>query len=301
MLNTPNIYLIGLGGIGGAYASMAKDQGFDFKIICNEVRAERYSRDGFIINNKSYQFEYFTQPKEEVDMILIAVKANQLLEAIEEIQPFVSQNTIIISLLNGISSERIIAEKIKVGHILPGFTVKTDGQRKGNIINFTPGGKIVFGSSTKENKIANQAAEILQQAHVPFEQVNNITHKQWWKMMTNVGINQTQGLLRVTYAAFEKEHAKTIAILAMKEVMRIANKLGIGLSENDIDDILIMVNNFTPENKTSMLQDLEAGRLTEVDIFAGEVIRLGQQLGIETPINTLLYHTIRHMEQSQKK
>ena len=285
MIKTPNIYLIGLGGIGGAYASMAKDQGFDFKIICNEARAKRYSQDGFVINNKSYQFEYFTEPKEQVDLILIAVKANQLLEAVKEIKPYVTDQTIIISLLNGISSERIIEEHIKTGNILHGFTVKTDGQRKKNIIHFTPGGKIVFGpSNPQEIEVALRAENILQFAGVPFEKVDNIIHKQWWKMMTNVGINQTQGLLRVTYAAFEKEPAKNIAILAMKEVLKIANQLNISLSQKDMDDILKMVNNFTPQNKTSMLQDLEARRLTEVDIFAGEVMRLGKQLGIETAL-----------------
>lgn len=298
MTQTPNIYLIGLGGIGGAYASMAKDQGYDVKIICNEERRQRYSKNGFVINDRPYQFDYFTKPVETVDLLLIAVKANQLEEAIAELWPFVSEKTILISLLNGVSSERILAEKIPLGTILPGFTIKTDGQRQGQTISFTPGGRIVFGHASPATRAqAERAAALLDFASLPYERVDNIEFRQWWKMMTNVGVNQTQALLRVPYSYFRQPHASSIAKLAMSEVILVANQLDIPLETKHLDEVLALVGTFTPENKTSMLQDIEAQRPTEVDIFAGEVIRLGEQFGIPTPVNRLIYHAIRHFEE----
>ena len=293
-----NIYLIGLGAIGGGYAAMAKDRrNFDVKVIVNDERKQRYSNDGFVINDKKYDFEYVSEPYEKVDLLFIAVKANQLEEAIAQAKPFVSDETIIISLLNGISSERIIAEKVGKGKILPGFTVGTDGQRDGNQIKFSVGGKIVFGhASSWDQAFAEKAEAILNDAGMPFEKVDNIDFRQWWKMMVNTGTNQTQGLLDVNYGAFKNEHVAAIARGAMQECVAIANKLDIPLSEKNIDEVFQLVASFKPENITSLMQDLKAGRETEIDIFAGELCRLGEKLGVKTPVNRMLLNAIRWKE-----
>ena len=151
-------------------------------------------------------------------------------EAIQEIQPYVDKDTVIMPLLNGISPSRIIQEKCSKGIILPGFTVKTDGQRVGNIISYESDGNIVFGHDTPEKKaIAERAAYMLDQSGVPFEFVDNIQYRQWWKLMANVGINQTQALLNGPYKIFHQEHAANIARLAMKETVVIANQLDLSL------------------------------------------------------------------------
>ena len=71
---------------------------------------------------------------------------------------------------------------------------------------------------------------------------------------------------------------------------------GINLSGEDIEKFYKVLLDISPQGKTSMLQDIEAGRKTEVEMFAGKVIELGKQIDIPTPINQQLFDLIKKME-----
>lgn len=86
-------------------------------------------------------------------------------------------------------------------------------------------------------------------------------------------------------------------ISASREVIAIAQKADINLTENDINNYLKVIATLSPEGKTSMFQDVEAGRKTEVEIFSGTVIELGRKYGVPTPVNDVLFRIIRAIEQ----
>lgn len=117
--------------------------------------------------------------------------------------------------------------------------------------------------------------------------------------MMNVGINQTSAILKAPYGVFQKiTEARELMESACREVLRVSEKAGISLSEEDIARYFEIIASLSPEGKTSMLQDVEAGRKTEVEIFAGTVIELGRRYGVETPINRVLFQMIRTLEQT---
>ena len=298
-MNQPNVYLIGLGAIGATYASMAYDNDFPISMICDPERKQRYEKNGFAVNGKAYDFNYVTAPNGEVDLIFVVVKDGQLLEAIETIKPYVSVDTTIVSLMNGISSEHTIMEKLNTKNVINAFSMATDGVREGTVIHYTSKGKIVFGHLLSEQKIfAEKAEKILAQSGIPHERVDDIEYRQWWKFMTNVGINQVSTLLRCGYGAFHSEtHATAIARAAMREVILISQKINTGLTQKDIAFTFEIMHKMGAEGKTSMLQDVEAGRVTEVDMFAGEVMRLGKEHGVQTPFNQMLFHAISYFDE----
>jgi 2-dehydropantoate 2-reductase len=122
----------------------------------------------------------------------------------------------------------------------------------------------------------------------------------WWKFMINVGINQASAALRSTYGLFQtSREAKDLMESAMREVAAIARGLGIDLTEEDILKWNRVLSGLSPGGKTSMLQDVEAGRKTEVEMFAGKVMELGRRHNIPTPVNEKLYRLIKGMEQGQ--
>ena len=84
----------------------------------------------------------------------------------------------------------------------------------------------------------------------------------------------------------------------MLEVVHIAQPAGVDLKESDIQDWYTALNSLAPEGKTSMLQDIQAGRKTEVDNFAGKVVDLGRQYRIATPVNQTVLWIIRILEES---
>ena len=84
----------------------------------------------------------------------------------------------------------------------------------------------------------------------------------------------------------------------MKEVQAIAKAEGVKNTDKMIEDALTALNNLMPEGKTSMLQDVEAKRLTEVEMLAGTMIELGKKHNIPTPYNTVMYEMIKTIERN---
>lgn len=118
--------------------------------------------------------------------------------------------------------------------------------------------------------------------------------------MINVGINQASAALRSPYSRFQVPgEARTLMDSAMREVMAIAQRKGIDIHEKDIENWHSVLSGLSPDGKTSMLQDVEAGRKTEVEMFAGKVIELGRNLSIPTPVNDLLYQMIHAIEDNK--
>ena len=83
----------------------------------------------------------------------------------------------------------------------------------------------------------------------------------------------------------------------MREVVILAQAAGIELTDQDVVNWYPVLNKLSPDGKTSMLQDIEAGQKTEVEVFSGEVIALGKQYNIPTPVNETVFRIIRILEQ----
>lgn len=116
--------------------------------------------------------------------------------------------------------------------------------------------------------------------------------------MLNVGLNQISALTGATYGDFTRlPEVMELAKSAMREVVHLAQATGVELSYEDMEAIPPIVATLLPEGKTSMLQDIEAGRRTELESFAGAVLELGRQYGVDTPFNQMLYRLIRAKEQ----
>jgi 2-dehydropantoate 2-reductase len=120
----------------------------------------------------------------------------------------------------------------------------------------------------------------------------------WLKFACNVSENQSSAILGIPFGAWQvSNHANQIREVAFKEVICIANKKGIDLSEEDLSHQRKALDGIPYANKTSMLQDIENGRATEVEMLAGIVCRMGRELGIPTPVNDLFYHSIKVLEE----
>lgn len=305
MKQIKNIYLSGLGAIGSTYAGMLSDMNPEcIKIIASEDRIRLYNDNGVLINGKKYEFKYINpgEKAEPADLILIAVKQHHLEQSIKDIRNFVGQNTIILSLLNGISSEEIIGREFGMDKMLYSFCVGTDAVRTGTHTQYTKHGRIVFGEAVNEIKSqkVEAVATVFKAAGIPYSIPVDMIRELWWKFMLNVGINQVSAILKAPYGIFHNvDEARDLMVLASKEVILLANKMGINLNDEDINEYIKIIKTLSPEGKTSMLQDIEAGRKTEVEIFSGTVIELGKKHYVQTPVNDILFKMIRALEKMQ--
>ncbi|MBF4695553.1 ketopantoate reductase family protein [Fusibacter ferrireducens] len=295
------ITLVGLGAIGASYAALLNAcPEVELSIVLDEERLKRYQSSPFKINDEVQNFSYCNQNEAvpPADLVMIAVKYNDLRDAIDAVKNHVGDHTVIMSLLNGIDSEEIIGSVFGMEKMIYSMCLGIDAQRTGFNVNYGSVGKIVFGEKTGEKSDRIQAiADIFKKASLPFECPKDMYKKLWWKFMINVCGNQPTAILGANYHFINTPDGHELMRLIMEEVRQIALKKGVEITDSDFDAWLEILNTLVPESKTSMLQDIDAGRLTEVDMFAGVIKQLGKTYNVPTPYNNLMYHMLKVKEQ----
>lgn len=296
-----HVYVLGLGAIGAKYASMIYDvDPACIHIIVDEERKERYQREGIFVNDRPYAFDYVTEPNKDypADLIILGVKSLDLELAIERLRPFVQEDTVIISLLNGIGTAAKINHQLGKDVALPSV-VYMDAVKVQNRVSYGHRGKVVFGE-TRNTSLSDRVKAVcsfFDKMGVNYTVPEDMMLALWKKFLINVVGNQLTYILDSGYGALQDNPYVLQLVQAIgEEVIQIANAQGIGLVQQDIDNMVSTMKKINPQAKTSMAQDRQFDRLSEVDIFAGEMIRLGQQLNIPTPYNFMLYNLIKGYE-----
>ncbi len=306
MKRLDRVLVCGAGAVGSTYAAKLFERDPTcVSLVAGGERRERLRREGVTVNGRRYDFQLLpageTGPK--ADVLLVAVKQHHLAAAIEELRGYVGPDTIVLSLLNGISSEGQLAAAFGAEKVLHAYVVGTDFVREGVATRYTSIGRIVFGAASKDPGDARVAAvrALFEQGGIPHVVSPDILRELWWKFMLNVGVNQVSAVLRAPYGAFALPEVGALARDAMREVVALSAYEGVPLSEADVERCFPIFATLAPEGKTSMLQDVEAGRKTEVEIFSGAVVALGKKHGVATPVNGLLGRLITALERLSQR
>ena len=193
-------------------------------------------------------------------------------QAIQDIAKFIGPDTVILSVLNGITSEEHI-DAAYPGHTLWSVAIGMDATRTGRTLVFNQAGKIQFGERSGEMTDRVQ-------------------------LMVNDGLNQAAAAFDQPYGGLRQPgEAQDMMRAAMQEVIRLANLEGVPLPpDNDVRFIDAMMPTFNPEGMPSMRQDVLAKRPTEVEEFAGVVRQRAKKYGMPTPANDFFYTRIREIE-----
>ena len=297
------VSIIGLGALGILFGNhlskkMAKEE---LRIIADKDRIEKYDKDGVFCNGERCHFNYVA-PEEIVapaDLIIFTVKYNGLQDAIESVKSHVGENTIILSALNGITSEGIIGQAYGMDKVLSCVAQGMDAVKVGNQLTYAHLGMLCFGDHEPglPSQTVKRVAAFFEKMELPFLIETNMNKRQWGKFMLNVGVNQAVAVYEGDYGTIQREgQARETMIAAMREVIALSEKEGIHLTEEDLNYWLGVLDTLSPEGKPSMAQDLEARRYSEVDLFAGTVLELGKKFSCHTPVNQELYEKIKRIE-----
>ena len=289
MSKIKNILICGLGAIGGYYASKVALSGeFNLKILVDEKRLDQYKKTPRIINNVSFDFDYILPENIafKADLIIISTKSGGLNDAIINIKNFVYDKTVILSFLNGVTSENKIAEVYGYDKILYSFLLGHTFFRKNNEITHDGKAKIVFGSTDKTDEKLNRVEEVFNIIDVLHEKSDSIIDLLWQKFAFNCCVNQISAITRLTFGEMKtNQNCLDLMKHICEEITNVAKNLE-GITDFDFyKHTLEYLDLMIPEGKTSMLQDMEAGVYPEIDIFGGAVCSLGKKFGIKTPVN----------------
>jgi len=298
-----NVAIIGLGSLGVLYANhfskrMDKEH---LRIIADKKRIDKYKREGIYCNGEYCDFNYvdFEEKDEPADLAIFSVKFGGLDDAISMMQNQIGKDTIILSILNGITSEKIIGKTYGDEKIVHCVAQGMDAAKLGNELIYKNMGILCFGDlkSKAPSKKVKEVADFFDRMQLPYEIDNDMEKRIWRKFMLNVGVNQTVAVYETNYEGIQKDgEARQTMIAAMKEVIELSKKTGINIEEKDIDYWLAILDSLNPEGMPSMRQDMLAKRYSEVELFSGTVIELGREHNLKTPVNEMLYNRIKEME-----
>ena len=297
-----NISIIGAGAMGAAYAAMFSDAtGFSVAFVARGERHRRLSRGALSINGSPYVIPVVHPDKREApaDLILVSLKHHHLHEALPDIKSLCGRDTTILSVMNGLESEEIIGAVCGMEKMVYAIAVGIDAVREGERFTFASPGKIVFGAEHPAGSHSRVDAlkDALDRAGIPNEVPDDMQRAMWWKFMINVGVNQASAVLKAPYGVFQaSQDAQALMKSLMQEVIALAKHIPVRLTENDLDEWFDILTGLSPTGKTSMLQDVEAGRKTEVEIFSGKVTAMGREYHVPTPVNETIFHIIKVME-----
>jgi 2-dehydropantoate 2-reductase len=297
------VSIIGLGALGILFGNQLakKMQPEDLKIIADQARIKRYLNEKVFCNGEPCQFHYIS-PEEEgepVDLLIFAVKFNGLADAIQAVKNYVGEHTIILSLLNGITSEAIIGKTYGIDKVLYCVAQGMDAVKVGNELTYDHMGMLCFGdqASGVVSPKVKMVADFFGNMDIPYEIDSHMVRRQWGKFMLNVGVNQTVALYKSNYGDVQREgKARDVMISAMREVIELSQHEGVHLTEEDLQYWLSVLSTLSPDGKPSMAQDVEARRFSEVGLFAGTVVELAEKYGVPVPTNRELYDRITLME-----
>lgn len=302
MSEIKKVAILGAGAMGAYFAScFAEAPEIDTILIADQARAAKLRKEGLIVNGKTFLFEVVVPEEAQapVDLVIVALKHHQLAGALTGMDKLVGNDTLFLSVMNGLESETIIASRFGNEKVLYAISIGIDAVREGNQVTYTKPGKHIFGEA-KNHSLSQKVLrvqEAFKKAGIQFETPADMMRMLWWKFMVNVGVNQASAVLRAPYGVFHtNKNASALMDALMQEVVILAQASGINLTSQDVLDWYPVLHTLSPEGKTSMLQDVEAKRQTEVDVFGGEVVKLGEQLHIPMPVNQAIVNIIKVIE-----
>ena len=306
MKRIENVAIIGMGSLGlmfgqGMHRALGDEH---FSFVMDQARKEKYSKAKYTINDKPVAFPMRTIDDfnralvERPDLIVIATKYDGLMEAGRLAKEMLGSDTMIISLLNGITSEDMLGEHLPDERILRSLAIGMDVRREGNNLKYINMGRIQMGITEEAQRpLLDSLMEFFERSNTPYEICPDIHKAMWSKFMMNVGVNQTCMVYNTTYGgALSMKDAFSDMKSAMEEVMAVAAAQGINLTREDFDRNISILEHIDPEGYPSMQQDSKNKKKTEVELFAGKMIEMAGEYGIPVPTNEKYYKIIKEME-----
>ena len=297
------IAVMGAGAIGGYFGGRLAKAGFDVSFIARGAHLDVIRKNGLKVLSPLGDFTIHPatvtdDPAEvgPVDVILFMVKNYDTLRAAEQIRPLVGPDTAIIPFQNGVEARAMLSNVLGARHVLGGVAfIPASIQEPGVIKHNAELAKLVFGEFDKQiTPRAVAFLDALEKAGVTGEIPADISMVLWSKLMFLTSMSAINCITRQPVGLVQSD-GETIALYmdAMREVAAVAATHGVSLGEEAIANNMALAKSFPPNNKTSMFQDLQAGRRLEIDYLSGAVVRLGREKGIETPIHRTAWVAIK--------
>lgn len=302
------IMVVGVGGVGGVLAAnLVKKYGESVSLIARGPRKESLRQNGLTLHSDLYG-EFTVHPAciEEdpalcgvQDLILICVKNGGLQKVCQQILPVVGEHTNVMAVMNGVSAGQELAQRLGKGVLVDSviYTVSSAGSdysitQKGSYTYLNIGSHT---DSEEGKKAAQEIADLLNAAGVDCKVSRNVQAAIWKKYVLNCAFNVATARWGYTIGQLAADAAKRADCRAlMAEAAAVAAKMGVPLPEDLVDKHMVtMMENTTPNSDSSLSRDFDAGKVGEMEVFSGYIVRKAAELGVPAPVSREYYEGLK--------
>lgn len=301
-MNIERIAIVGMGALGVLYGDFLTEHlGRDrVGFVVDAERRARYERMEITANGRRCDFRLIdaNDSGHPADLVLFAVKATALEQAMEDAAGQIGPDTVILSVLNGITSEQLLEARFGGKNVVYCVAQGMDAVKQGGALTYTVMGQLCVGVPSEEKLPALDAVcALFDRIGLPYSRESDILHRLWCKFMLNVGVNQVVMVCEGTYGTIQVPgKPREMMIAAMREVLELSRYEGVRIIEDDLHFYVDLMNTMSPQGMPSMRQDGLAHRKSEVELFSGTVCRLAKKHGLSVPVNEWLYARVKEME-----
>jgi len=322
--------LIGAGAIGGTLAVLMKESGYDVSLLLrNEVAKAKIEKKGFSLHgakgDHTVRFDCYSSVEElkdeKFDIVIIATKYQVLNDIAKSILGNLKDDSLVVGMQNGILTEQLasVVGKERAVGVMIGFGATKNAV---NDVTMTSLGEMYVGMLGGYRPGNLDYLKEMLCVVLPTQISDNILRQQYSKLIINSCINATAAITGLTLGKMvDDKRARTLYLAIAREAMRVAKKMGLDVPKYGkmLNYKMLMLADNAPYNaccryvvwlvsklkyasvKPSTLQSLEKGEITEIDIFNGYIAKLGEENGVETPVNSKLTAMIHEIEKGERK
>ena len=305
------IAIFGTGAVGGYFGGRLAQAGEDMVFIARGEHLKALRAHGLRVD--SIKGDFVVQPVDAtddptrvglVDVILVGVKAWQVPETAQAMRPMVGPQTFVLPLQNGVEAPSQLAEVLGQEHVLGGLC---------GLISFIvePGHICHAGADPfiRFSELDNRPSERVERLRQAFDRASGLTVEippdihvaMWQKFMFITGWSGVGAVTRAPLGVFRSQPGtRQLLEQTIREIYNVARARNIALPKDIIVKTMAFLDSLPPDGTASMQRDIMNGRPSELEVQNGAVVRLGQEVGVETPVNTFIYHSLLPMEMAAR-
>ncbi len=299
--------VVGAGAMGTFITARLSMAGHEVWLLeVNDKRVTKIKENGICLeeNEDSNVLEFPTitsDPNEigEADAVILMVKAFDTEDALKLVLPAISEKTVVLTLQNGMGNIELIRKYISEERVIAGTTSHGALLIDDGHVRHTGVGDTSIGSlSVDSEKHTGKLKELFDDSGINTSISDDVTSLLWGKLLINMSINPLTAIMRIKNGRIvELPHLIEIIKQMLAESLKVASKIGVNIPfDNSLEKVMEVCRN-TSQNNSSMLQDILAGRRTEINQINGALVTYGEQCGVETPINKMLTGLVMSIEQ----
>ena len=291
-----DIMVMGAGAIGSLIGGLVTNSGRNVAFIGREWQVKEIRESGLHISGLDDLCVYpeaYTDPI-EADLIFITVKSYDTETAARIL--LLREESVVLSLQNGIRNEEKIGRITGIKHVLGGVTSQGALLLGPGHIKHTGDGRTIIGElDGRITERTKEIKDILDGSKIETRITTEIKRELWNKLIINVGINAITAITGLENGyIYKMKNLRELSRRCVREALKVAEEAGIDTDVREED--VLNVARLTAENRSSMLQDLDRGRKTEINEINGVVVALGEKYGVKCEVNKALLHLVGVME-----